>query len=164
MDNSGSTPLHFACASGHINVVGFLINETNKHLALKDVASIQDDGWIPLHYATENNHIELVQYTIDKLQAYPLCWNKHGSMPLHIACAWGSIKLVHYLSMIIEMSKFIPLAKVVCIQNYDKWTPLHYAAQKNHHEIVKFLIAKHRVDLLCQTNLGSIYTFTSHLC
>ena len=154
MDNSGSTPLHFACASGHINIVGFLTNEMNKHLALKDVTSIQDnDGWTPLHYATENNHTELVQYMIDKQEAYPLCRNKHGSMPLHIACACGSIKLVHYL--IIEMSKFIPLTDVVCIQNYDRWTPLHYAAQKNHLEIVRFLVAKHRVDLLCQTDLGS---------
>jgi hypothetical protein len=84
----GLTPLHFACARGHFNVVEYLI----EHDA--DVNAKSSSMRTPLHYATENGHAGVVEMLLARgANPNPKC----PMTPLHYACLKGYRVIVEIL-------------------------------------------------------------------
>ena len=54
--NVDGTALHYACRSGHRNVVKFLLQQDST-----TVQQIDEELWTPLHYACYNGHLGIVQ-------------------------------------------------------------------------------------------------------
>jgi len=59
-NSSGQTPLHIACAEGHLFIVQWLTGDKKK----ADVDARDRDGWTPLHCACHSDHIEIVDHLI----------------------------------------------------------------------------------------------------
>ena len=62
VNNSGQTPLHIACAEGHLLIVQWLTSEKKK----ANVDATDRDGWTPLLCACHGDHIEVVDHLIGK--------------------------------------------------------------------------------------------------
>jgi ankyrin repeat protein len=50
----GETLLHCAAKNGHLDIVGYLINDEF------DIEAKNDDGYKPLHFATQEGHLDVV--------------------------------------------------------------------------------------------------------
>ena len=59
---NGVSSLHLACASGHISMVDFLINENN----LDPEDTTKASGSKPIHLATNGGHLQVVQYLVEQ--------------------------------------------------------------------------------------------------
>ena len=122
-DSEGLTPLHYAAAYGHNDMVEFLlknvqdisqqdnIGRTPLHLAayhgryrivellLKngyDVSKPDNEGSTPLHYAAANRQNRIVELLIENGQDVSQPDNE-GSTPLHIAATKGLVITTHIL-------------------------------------------------------------------
>lgn len=58
-----NTPLHDACAQGHLNVVAALVKR-GADINFKNV-----NGETPLHIAAHTEHLEVVEYLVDEVGA-----------------------------------------------------------------------------------------------
>ena len=93
LDSQGATALHYACASGHTEIVSFLvrscqipINQADRH------------GELPLHWAARKGRLEVMSLLIEEFgndcNAYV---SRKVGTPLDIAKAGGHKRLVEYL-------------------------------------------------------------------
>ena len=57
-DNEGRIPLHYACASGKLEMVQYLLSDVS------DLACTTKSGDTPLHIACKYNHVEVVQFLL----------------------------------------------------------------------------------------------------
>lgn len=84
MDGQGATPLHKACANGHVDIVQFLLSKGAKHVQNKN-------GAFPLSWAILNKHVRLLtegEYScmqqIDaQLHTLSFCCDILGTLKLH---------------------------------------------------------------------------------
>uniref|UniRef100_A0A8C0VTA0 Euchromatic histone lysine methyltransferase 1 n=1 Tax=Cyanistes caeruleus TaxID=156563 RepID=A0A8C0VTA0_CYACU len=111
---SKRTPLHAAAESGHVDICHMLIQ------AGANIDTCSEDQRTPLMEAAENNHLETVKYLI---KAGALVDPKTGE---------GSRRLC--------LSPVSPLA--VPAQDDGGWTPMIWATEYKHIELVKLLLAK----------------------
>ena len=126
-------PLHYACLSGQIIVVKYLITEQRC-----DPNSRGKDGGTPLHCACKNGHMDIIKYLITEHRCDPALQDDDGDMPLHIACLSGQLVVVEYF--IVEQH-FDPKSS----EKYHR-TPMHCACKNGHIDIIKYLITKHGCD------------------
>jgi ankyrin repeat protein len=140
LDREGMTPLGYAVAQGHIEVVKFLLS--------KGVDVNQSDPWYrtPLFYAIENGDlpmVELLHAKGAKVEAVQANRSYMERTPLHVAVNQGNI----------EVLKFV-LKKTWNVNRRDEygWTPLHYAAKNV--EATKLLLATNRADINAKDNVG----------
>lgn len=61
---TGNTPLHYACANGHLEMTQWLV-DTMKHPWTSN-----QNGNTPLHYAVENSHENVVKYLCQELNTH----------------------------------------------------------------------------------------------
>ena len=120
----GLTPLFFASAGGHLDVVKFL----SKKLKVNER---DEKGWSPLHLASARGHLDVVRFLIQKGA------NKDeiNFTPLHLASTYGHLETVKLLvenGADIEISGQSPLL--------EKGPPIYFAARSGHLHIVKFLL------------------------
>ena len=126
VDLKQTTPLHYACQQGHLNVV-------KAHESLPEVKEVwiarNSDFDTPLHLSCESMSVQIVYYLISN-GANANAKNSKSLTPLHIAAQNGHVGIVEML-----LNKG---AKVNC---YDmkKYTPLHYAAERNSKDLVHLL-------------------------
>mgnify|MGYP001089625698 CR=1 FL=1 len=80
-----STPLHFACANGHLEVVEYLLSIISKADAEQYVNQKNDTGNTPLHWAAYNGHLPVVELLCDKFNADPFAKNELGHDPIYEA-------------------------------------------------------------------------------
>jgi hypothetical protein len=52
----GTTPLHWACLKGYMELVIELVDDWDAHIDAKD-----NDGWTPLHCSSSSGHLEIAQ-------------------------------------------------------------------------------------------------------
>ena len=124
----GSTPLYFACRSGNLELVKYLINIYNC-----DPKMSNKTGLVPLHNAALGGHTSIVNYLVEEKECSSTTRDIKGITPLHLACQSGSLPVVKYF---IETQKCSP----VCVTNDHFTQPLHLACQKGHLIVAKYLI------------------------
>lgn len=118
-DQFGRTPLHCAALRGHLDVVKFFIESL-------------DCDPIPLEFATPT----VMKYLQDVTVSY-FSTDKNIN-ELYCAALNGDCKVVQFL---IEKSKCDPNSK-----DRHKKTPLHYACENGHTEVVKYLLGLPNCD------------------
>ena len=143
-DNKGDTPLHIACRYGHLNIAQYLISEAHRNSSCEN-----NDGDTPLHLACNYKHAHIVQYLLSTGKVDPLAQNKYGETPLYRS-NYEQVSLLHlaaqhgWMDIIIDLItkyKFDTNCK-----DSDGCTPLHYAARKNHMEVVRYFINEQHCD------------------
>ncbi|XP_061459611.1 histone-lysine N-methyltransferase EHMT1 isoform X2 [Rhineura floridana] len=121
------TPLHAAAESGHVDICHMLIQ------AGANIDTCSQDQRTPLMEAAENNHLETVKYLI-KAGALVDPKDAEGSTCLHLAAKKGHYDVVQYLLSNEQMD--------VNCQDDGGWTPMIWATEYKHVELVKLLLAK----------------------
>ena len=124
----GRTPLYYACKSGKLDIVKFLVEECHCDPRVKG-----GDGDTPLHCACEGGSIDIVRFLIVDHHCDPACRGWLGT-PLHCACNSGKLDIVKFL---VEECHCDPFRRK---DEYGD-TPLHRAAQKDHDDILLFLLS-----------------------
>ena len=135
-DEDSHRPLHFACAfSGSVELVSYLIK-----VASCDINARGSQGRTILHGACEENHLEVVKFLVTEIKCDLEAEDEDGDRPLHIACAFsGSVKLVSYLIKVAGCD--------INTRGFQGRTILHRPCEKNHLEVVKFLVTEIKCDL-----------------
>ncbi|XP_068167208.1 histone-lysine N-methyltransferase EHMT1a isoform X2 [Antennarius striatus] len=126
-DQSRCTPLHAAAAEGHQEVCHMLV-QAGANLDMCDEAQKT-----PLMAACENNHLDTVKYL---LRAGAAVSHKDimGFTCLHLAAKLGHYDIVHHL-----LSK---ASKYINSQDDGGWTPITWAIEYKHREVVRLLLAR----------------------
>lgn len=73
-----STPIHMACANGHLELLKYLLNLVSLEEALVLANQKNDTGNTPLHWASFNGHLPIVELLCDKYQSDPFIKNELG--------------------------------------------------------------------------------------
>ena len=157
--------LNFAITSGHLNVVRFLISETDNlyhpkevvfplHLACysghkhiveflieehgADLTQIDQQGMSPLHYAACSGQCDVVRCLIEyKADLYSGL--KGVGTPLHSAVSAGKLNVVQYFVNELNVSPNV--------SDYIGFTPLHCACLNGDTKIIQFFIENKDCDL-----------------
>lgn len=160
LDNQGDTALSSAWKKGHYGIVQTLLNnpKTDPKLGFKKPGSLllyaaakgeseivaillampdkinpnlqDDNGITALYYACQNYHLDTVKVLLANDKINPNLSNLHGLTPLALACISGKLELVKLL-----------LPSTLNLPDRAGKTPLHYAWEYSHTEIVKTLLS-----------------------
>lgn len=160
----GFTPLHMAAKAGNIEILELLIDQKG------NVSVLDNDNNLPLHIALKHNQLECAQILIsvnspiketvksEKQLTIALLASKLGNpwICLHSLHSYGNQLLrstnqndqrnpLHFAAITGNLHSFLILTKAtksLKINILDKFgkTPLHYAVEYNHIDIVAFVI------------------------
>ncbi|KAJ0019648.1 hypothetical protein NQD34_007217 [Periophthalmus magnuspinnatus] len=124
---SKRTALHAAAAVGHQEICHMLVQ------AGANLETFDEDHRTPLMVACENNHLDTVKYL---LRAGASICHKDimGFTCLHLAAKLGHYDMIHYL--LSRASKYINC------QDDGGWTPITWAIEYKHKEIVNLLLSR----------------------
>ena len=90
-DKKGQTPLHYACASGLLEIVQYFHSEK-----LSDLVHTADSGDTPLHFACKYNQVEVVQFLLSTSECDPMIKNAGGLTSVEIATSPEIRKLLDH--------------------------------------------------------------------
>lgn len=126
----GETALYATCAGGHVNVLAFLINDTN---AAQDIETAMMGGYRPLHIAADGGHIDTVRLLVEKGAQYNAL-DDNKRTPLYCACRFGRVQVVEYLLSLDGVN----------LQHRDNkgQTALYVACREGHMNIVTHLLRR----------------------
>lgn len=134
VDDYGGSPLHYACANNHVEIIRTLINEQQLPVELPD-----KEGKSPLFYAAYNGSIEAVAVLVQELGADVNYHNPSNWSALHCAAMRGHLETAAMLA--------IQFHADVDSVNYVGKTPLHYAAELGHAKVAAMLAHDCRAQL-----------------
>ena len=134
-DENGNTSLHYACKSGHMGIVKYLVTEQHCDPVCKN-----HDGRTPLHEACERGHLDIVKYLVTDQHCDPACEDHDGRTPLHEACENGHVDTVKFLVSECHRNPLQPLDD--CGDS-----PFSLASSSFCHKVVVFLVSTGKVDL-----------------
>lgn len=123
-DANGMTALH---AAAKREVAAWLIEQGARVEAQTRAA------WRPIHFAVARNASDVVALLLEK-GADPSAPLPNGSTPLMLAAERGRLEVARLL--------LAREASLVKAQDGRGWTALHFAAMKNHAEMVELLVEK----------------------
>ena len=132
-DKDGDTAMDVAIASGCINIVKELANNTSIS------RSQLQEG---LCRASSNGHLEMVECLIVDFDADPSSKNSDNDMPIHIAARHGHTKIVN---MLINKFNISPVAT-----GHNMRTPLHEACASRSYDVFKLLVKIKNLDIQCK--------------
>ncbi|KAM4608028.1 histone-lysine N-methyltransferase EHMT1-like isoform 1-T1 [Polymixia lowei] len=121
------TPLHVAASEGHQEICHMLV-QAGANLDMFD-----EEQRTPLMAACENNHLDTVKYLI-RAGAAISHKDIKGSTCLHLAAKLGYYDILHHL--VSKASKYINC------QDDGGWTPVTWAIEYKHKELVHLLLAR----------------------
>ena len=135
-DADQRTPLHWACAGGHMPVVELLAARLGD--ALEATANALDDqGWSPLMSAVSAGHLGVAGFLLARAGAAPSvnALSKDGRVPLHYHK--GNAKIAALL---------LPRTDGAHVSRADRYgsTPLHRAASVGGEAVARLLLAHAR--------------------
>ena len=90
-DEKGQTPLHYACASGKLEIVQYFHDN-----GLSDLVHTAKLGDTPLHFACKSNQVEVTQFLLSTGECNPLIKNTEGQTPVEIAASPEIRKLLDH--------------------------------------------------------------------
>ena len=127
-DERGWTPLYFAAASGHKDMVELLI-------ANKADINAFNQGFTPLHAAVLNHHPDVADLLIAS----------NAQVSIFDAAAGGYIE--------IAKAQFKANPALASATDDSGWTALHFAARNGHKDVVELLLAN-KADVNGNTGIG----------
>ncbi|KAL3104859.1 hypothetical protein niasHT_020425 [Heterodera trifolii] len=127
------TPLHLACADGHLQIVKLLVEEGNADIEVAD-----SDGDTAFLCALMRNKLDIGNYLIARGARTDLT-NKKGISPLHIFVKKGDFALCKFL---VENGANVNQTTVS-----GHVTPLLIACAEGHLQIVKLLVEEGNADI-----------------
>uniref|UniRef100_A0A1X7TAV4 Uncharacterized protein n=1 Tax=Amphimedon queenslandica TaxID=400682 RepID=A0A1X7TAV4_AMPQE len=148
-DNNGSGAVHISVATGHLNVLKYLIDN---NYCNPNVTDNQDRT--PLHVAVSAEQLELLEYLLAanlNLNSFNK-QDKDGDTPLHFACMIGQQKMVSLLSRFTNIN----------IANKKGQTPLHLAVASGHKDTTEALLFSVTVFLLMNLILWIVESTILH--
>ncbi|KAI8331712.1 ankyrin repeat-containing domain protein [Chlamydoabsidia padenii] len=93
VDGLGASVLHYACASGHTDLVSFLVKSCKIPIDQED-----HRGELPLHWAARHGRLEVVTLLVERCGCDRNAYVPHKvGTPLDLARAGGHRRLVDYL-------------------------------------------------------------------
>ena len=98
--NLEGSAIHYACRSGHLNVVRYLIE--------KDPSIINDvdvELWTPLHYACYNGHRPIVEFLVKNNADQTIKDNYLSQTPIEFAMYRQFEEIVHFLDPKVEWKR-----------------------------------------------------------
>ncbi|EEY66262.1 26S proteasome non-ATPase regulatory subunit, putative [Phytophthora infestans T30-4] len=144
-DEDERTPLHWACATGRLDVAEFLLERA------KTTVNVQDDaGWTPLMSAASAGHGDIVGLLLSKGADANLP-NENGQIPLHYYRGRQEIAelLLDYTRDVNQADNTgsTPLMRAiggkpspVNTRDVGGNTPLHLAITEGYEDIARFLL------------------------
>ena len=144
----GYNPLYFAAEKGHLEACKLIIEHFKKIINsnINGTPNGLSEVWsTPLHTAAENGHADVCHLIIDKIKERhskktakkmlnsKICYNNFTA--LHKAAIHNKPEVCNVLMKESLIDK-LPRDKL----KRKKWTPLHYAAERGHFEVVKVMI------------------------
>lgn len=186
VDENLRTPLHYACISGHKEIVNLLIKDG------AIVNALDTNGETPLHFATFYGHTEVVEALLDHKASTNVC-NKHNLSPLHYAAAGNypdiikklfvanpelkqandfNYSALHIASAVGSLDTSKALVEYKANVNLKEkalgWKPIDFAKLTKHSEVIKYLIdngASNDITVLYSSSLTTLrQTIQGVLC
>lgn len=162
-DELGRTPLHWACATGKIWLVGMFLSasssssgshgngmvDKDRHQGDLDTDLInarESRGKTALHLAAAHGRDDVVQLLLSDKHADIEARSDGGWTPLHNASDQGSLTTVDAL---------LQAGAQVNAQLLNGITPLHLAAQAGHYAVVERLLREPDIKQRLRDNFGS---------
>ena len=156
--NNDQTPLHYACQQGNLSIIKYLIskganiNEKNKNGDYAIDTAVKNKQLPVVKYFTEEKTID-IKNNLKKMVFLACVYKNFSALDYLIANgANGMIQLnngdyvIHFASKLNQLSVVRNLIEKqnvdVDIRGFDDQTPLHYACQEGHIQMVKYLISK----------------------
>eukprot|EP00731_Ephydatia_muelleri_P013653 Em0007g963a len=134
-NTQGNLPIHFAAASGSVNMLKLLVKKCGKAMAESEDAHKTK----PVYFAAQEGKIDALNYLINELGVDPIAIDEHQKCTVHAATQANQLETVQYL-----VSKFGPGS--IIKPTADGATPLHIAAGLGHIGVLEYLLSK------CQSN------------
>jgi ankyrin repeat protein len=134
VDNSDSTPLHYAASAGNLNTVRLLLQHETSTAYMAD-----KKGLYPIHTAAKCGRTSVIKELIEQVPDSDELLDKDGRNFLHIAIMSGKRKIIF---LIPQNPTFL---KMLNARDHQGNTPLHLAVQKGDYQIVRFLVSMRMV-------------------
>ena len=151
-DETGMTPLHIACASGHNDIVEYLINQCGH-----DKEARCDGQLTPLFATCLRDQISTVKLLTSKFRCQVDARDVNGRTPLHVVCYHGFQKIVKYLINDCGCSPEVRDEKSL-------QTPLHFACAGGHLEIIKYLVNDCKCNIEARDKLDRTPLYLACTC
>ena len=157
-DQSGNTPLHTACAHGHLDIVQLLTCKIGC-----DPNTIKGDGLSCLHLATQHGHLPLVRYLVEEVGSDMTRQDEHGKSPAYLAAERGNLDILKFF---IEEKGADPQFKTSEVWKTAGLSTfniaaigagrslIHSASREGHLHVVRYLVEHHGCDPSCTDEEG----------
>jgi ankyrin repeat protein/Mg2+ and Co2+ transporter CorA len=140
VDELGRTPLHWACATGNLNMAEMLLSRPDV-----EIDAVELRGKTALHVATAHDRVDIVLLLL-RHGADVNATSDGGWTPLHNACDKGDEAILRIL---------LAHKASVNAQLLNGVTGLHLAAQGGHREVVECLLERGDLKRRVRDNFGS---------
>ena len=148
-DDNGLTPLMFAAALGHTDIVKSLLQRT------VDVRKTDKTGKTALHYAVIHNHVKITDLLITNNARLDAMDISSGATPLYYAAMNGHLAIARTL---IEHNCELD------VQNSEGDTPLHVACREEWDEVALLMLRNGAsTTLRNKSNMTPIYVASNYL-